>query len=54
VAPEPWSVFRLWGMVQAGSPVPLLGCAAVTTCTAVLLGRSTYGRRRYEGGVVRK
>jgi methylamine utilization protein MauE len=50
VAPEPWSVFRLSGMVQAGSPGPLLGCAAVTTCTAVLLGRSTYGRRYWERG----
>jgi putative oxidoreductase len=53
VAPEPWSVFRLSGMVQAGSPAPLLGCAAATICTAVFLGRLTYGRQ-YGGGVVRK
>jgi putative oxidoreductase len=47
VAQEPWSVFRLFGLVQAGSPWLLLGCAAVTMCTAALLSRSRYGRRRY-------
>ncbi len=54
VAPEPWSVFRLSGLVQAGSPAPLLGCVAVTVCTAALLSRSTYSRRQYGSGVVRK
>lgn len=47
MAPEPWSVFRLSSLVPAGSLVPLLGCAAVTACTAALLGSATYGRRRY-------
>ncbi len=47
---EPWSVFRLLGLVQAGSCWPLLGCAAVTACTATLLSRSTSGRRRYGSG----
>ena len=55
IAPEPWSVFRLSGLVQAGSLVPLLGCAAVTACTVALLGKATYGRRRYgSAGVSRK
>ncbi|HLX56643.1 MAG TPA: MauE/DoxX family redox-associated membrane protein [Ktedonobacteraceae bacterium] len=54
VALESWSVLRLSGLVQAGSFGPLLGCALVTACTAALMGRSTYGRRRYESGVVRK
>jgi uncharacterized membrane protein YphA (DoxX/SURF4 family) len=52
VAPEPWSVFRLSGLVQAGSPVPLLVCAIVTVCTAALLSRSTYGGKRYGSGIV--
>jgi hypothetical protein len=47
VAPELWSVFRLSGLVQAGSPWPLLGCAAVSACTTAFLGRSTYGGRLY-------
>jgi uncharacterized membrane protein YphA (DoxX/SURF4 family) len=47
VAPEPWSVFRLSGLVQVGSPGPLLGCAAVTACTAALLSSLPSGRRRY-------
>jgi len=46
VAPESWSVFRLSGLVQTGSIGPLLSCAAVTACIVVLLGRSTYGKRR--------
>ncbi len=50
VAPASWSVFRLLGLVQAGSSWPLLGCAAVTACTATLLSRSTYGRRRDGSG----
>lgn len=54
VAPEPWSVFRLSGIVQAGSLGPLLGCAVVAACTVALLGRSTYGRRWYGSGVARK
>jgi putative oxidoreductase len=54
VGPEPWSVFRLLGLVQIGSFWPLLGCAAVTACTAILLSRSTYGRRGYGSGRVRK
>jgi len=54
VAPEPWSVFRLSGLVQAGSPGPLLGCAAVTACTAALLSGSTYGRGQYGSGVVKE
>ena len=54
VAPEPWSVFRLLGLVQAGSSWPLLGCAAVTACTAMLLSRSASGRRRYGSGVTGK
>lgn len=46
IGQEPWSVFRLSGLVQVGSPGPLLGCVAVTACTAALLSRSTrrYGR----------
>src|SRR5436305_10915201 len=43
--PEPWSVFRLSGLFQAGSPWPLLGCMAVTACTTALLSRSTYDRK---------
>jgi len=55
VATEPWSVFRLSGLVQARNPWPLLlGDVAVTACTAGLLSWSTYGRRRYESGVVSK
>jgi hypothetical protein len=54
VAPEPWSVFRLSGLVQTGSPWPLLGCAAVTASTALLLSKSIDGRRRYESGGVSK
>jgi hypothetical protein len=50
VAPASWSVFRLLGLVQAGSSWPLLGCAAVTACTATLLSRSTSGRRRDGSG----
>ncbi len=52
VALEPWSVLRLSGLIQAGSLWPLLGCAVVTACAAVLLSRSVYGRRRYGSGVV--
>ncbi len=51
---EPWSVFRLSGLVQAESPLPLLACAAVTICTAVLLSGSIYGRRRSGSGGVSK
>lgn len=54
VGPEPWSVFRFLDLVPAGSSWPLLGCAAVTACTATLLNRSTYGRRRYWERVVGK
>lgn len=54
VAPEPWSVFRLSSLVQAGSFVPLLGCAAVTACTAALLSRQVYGRKRYRSKGVRE
>ena len=54
IAPEPWSVFRLSGLVQAGSPWPLLGCTAVTASTAALLSKSIYGKRRYGSGVVSK
>jgi uncharacterized membrane protein YphA (DoxX/SURF4 family) len=50
VAPEPWSAFRLSGLVQAGSPWPLLGCAALTACTVALLSNSRYGRTRYGAG----
>ena len=45
--PEPWSVFRLFSVVQAGSLAPLLICAAVTACTVATLGRSIYGRRLF-------
>jgi hypothetical protein len=54
IAPESWSVFRLSGLVQAGSPVLLLGCVAVTACAAVLLSRSTSGKRRYGSAGVRQ
>jgi putative oxidoreductase len=47
IAPVPWSVFRLSGLVQAGSPVLLLGCAAVTVCAAMFLSRSTFGKGRF-------
>ncbi len=47
LAPEPWSVLRLLGLVQARSFWPLLGCAAVTACSATLLSRSPAGGRRY-------
>jgi len=46
VVPEPWSVFRLFGLIHAGSVVPLLGCGGVTACTAVLLSRSISARRQ--------
>jgi uncharacterized membrane protein YphA (DoxX/SURF4 family) len=52
VAPEPWSVFRLSGLIQAGSPWPLLACALVTLCAAMFLHRSTSGSRRYGSRVV--
>ena len=45
VAPEPWSVFRLSGLIQAGSPWPVLGCATVTASTAALLSKSIHGKR---------
>ncbi len=45
VAPEPWSVFRLFGLVRAGVLAPLMTCAAVTACTAALLSRLTFSRR---------
>jgi putative oxidoreductase len=54
VAAEPWSVFRILGLVPVGSPWPLLGCAAVTACTSTLLKRLTYSKRRYGSGVVSK
>jgi uncharacterized membrane protein YphA (DoxX/SURF4 family) len=55
VAPEPWSVFRLFGLVQAGILAPLMTCAAVTACTAALLSRLTFGRSVMDGrGVVRR
>jgi Methylamine utilisation protein MauE len=54
VAPESWSVFRLFGLVQAGSSWPLLGCVVVTVCTRGLLNKSTFGRRQYGRGVVSK
>ncbi len=44
---EPWSVFRLSSLAQAGSFMPLVSCAAVTACAALLLSRSTYGGKRY-------
>ena len=47
IAPESWSVFRLSGLVQVGSPVLLLGCAAVTACAATFLSRSNFGKRHY-------
>lgn len=46
VAPESWSLFRLLGLVPAGSPGPLLGCMVTTMCTAVLLA----GRHLIGGG----
>lgn len=46
VAPEPWSVFRFFGLVQVGSPGPLLGCVAATTCATAFLSRSPYKRKR--------
>jgi putative oxidoreductase len=49
--PEPWSVFRLSGMVQPGSLWPLLACAAVTAFTAALLSRSFIRGRRYGRGL---
>ena len=53
--PESWSVFRLIGMMQAGSPVLLLVCGGVTVCIAGILSRSTSGRRHYgSAGVSRK
>jgi uncharacterized membrane protein YphA (DoxX/SURF4 family) len=51
---EPWSVFRLSGLVQVGSPMLLLGCVIVTVCAAVLLSRSTFDKRRYGSGAVRR
>jgi uncharacterized membrane protein YphA (DoxX/SURF4 family) len=54
VAPAPWSVFHIAGLAQAGWPVPLLGCVAVTTCAATLLGRSADGRRKYDSLAVSK
>lgn len=54
VVPESWSVFRLFGLVQAGSFWPLLGCVVVTVCTRMLLNKSTFGRRQYGRGVVSK
>lgn len=51
---EPWSLFRLSSLALAASFVPLAGCAAVTACIAILLNRSSYGRRRYGGGAARK
>jgi putative oxidoreductase len=46
VGTESWSVFRLSGLVHAGSLGPLLGCAALAACIAALLSRSAPGRRR--------
>ena len=54
ITPEPWSVFRLSGLVQAGSPLLLLGCVAVTACASALFSRSNFGKRGYWSGVVRK
>jgi len=49
VAPEPWSVFCLFGLVQGGILGPLLACAAVSACAAALLSRS----RSLAGGSMR-
>jgi hypothetical protein len=46
VGTESWSVFRLSGLIHTGSFGPLLGCAALTGCIAVLLGRSSSSKRR--------
>lgn len=54
VAPESWSVFRLSGLVSAGSLAPLLGCVVVTACTTAFLSRSIYNRRPSGTAVVRK
>lgn len=44
--PEPWSVFRLFGLIHAGSTLPLVGCVGVTACTTLLLSKSLSVRRR--------
>jgi putative oxidoreductase len=54
LALEPWSVFRLPGMIKLGDPLPLLVCSALTLCATALLNRSTWGRRRYENQLIRK
>lgn len=54
IEPEPWSLFRLSGLVQVGAPLLLLCCVAVTACAVVLLSGSTFAKRRYGNGIVRK
>lgn len=54
IAPQPWSVFRLCGLAQAGSPVLLLGCVAVSACAWVLVSRSTLGKRGHWSAIGRK
>lgn len=49
VTMEPWSLFRLAGLVQAESIGPLLGCVVVTMCIVTLLSGSSYNKRLYKG-----
>lgn len=51
IALEPWSIFRLSGLAQVGSPVLLLSCVVATACVAVLL---SFSKRYYGSGVGRK
>lgn len=47
VVPESWSIWHFTGVPQAESVEPLLGCAIVTICVALLLNKSSNGKRLY-------
>lgn len=51
-APEPWSVFRLSGLVQTMSIVPLLGCVTLTAGIVILVGAITDRGRRFQSAMV--
>ncbi len=42
---EPWSIFRLFGLVPSTSLAPLLACVVLAALAAPLLSRLEHGRR---------
>jgi hypothetical protein len=48
LTPEPWSVWRLWGLAGPSSVGPLIGCVVVTACAVAVLGRAPSRRSWFD------